>query len=167
MKQGDDLWVVMGKTSEWTDEDDPDTPAPGDATIVEPIVAIKPIINTMAVEVTESAYNALQEGFRAAVSIEGVVKYLELVADEDAYDRYARYLYIKALYDPIIAGHPAFTSFRVYYLTSGLVPSAGYEDADWLVPDNIDDYGLNEYENAGTKILDGVAIVLSVVLEFR
>ena len=167
MKQGDDLWVIMGQTSEWTDENDPDSPTPGSETIVEPFVAIKPIVKTMAVEVTEEAYTALTDGFRAAVSIEGTIKYLELVADADAYTRGARYLYIKALYDPVVAGHPAFVSFRTYYLTSALVPSAGYENATWLVPDNIDDYGLLEYENAGTKVLGGIAIVLPVVLEFR
>jgi len=168
MKQGADLWVVMGKTSAWSNSDNSViTPSPSDVTVVEPFLAMKPMVKSLAVEVSGSAYDQLQDSFRAAVSIEGVVTYLELVDDADAYGRLARYLYIKALYDPAVAGHPNFTSFRVYYLVSGLVPSAGYENATWLVPEHISDYGMMEYENAGPAILGGTAIVLPIVLEFR
>jgi hypothetical protein len=167
MKQGDDLWIVMGKTSDWTDEAIPDTPLPGDITIVEPIVAIKVAAKYLATEITEEAYLLLAEIERAVVIIDETMVYLQLVADEDAYTESARYLYLKVTYDPVIEGHPAFTSFRVYYVTSALVPSAGYESADWLAPGNVDDYGFVEYENAGTAILGGTAISLPVVIEFR
>jgi hypothetical protein len=167
MKQGDDIWIVMGKTSEWTDEDVPDTPSPSDDTLVEPFLAIKPIIKSMAKEITAEAYDLLQAGYKATVTVSGVVKYLELVADEDAYDDVAIYLYIQALYDPIASGHPDFDEFRVYYATSGLTPSAGYESDLWLASDNIDDYGMVEYENAGTKILGGSAMTLPALLTYR
>jgi hypothetical protein len=167
MKQGDDLWIVLGKTSAWADEAIPDTPLPGDITIVEPIVAIKVVTKYLATEITESAYLLLAEVERAAVVIDETMVYLQLVADEDAYTAAARYLYLKVTYDPIIEAHPSFTSFRVYYATSALVPSAGYENASWLAPANIDDYGLVEYENSGLAILGGTAISLPIVIEFR
>lgn len=167
MKNGDDLWVVMGKTSVWTDEESPDAPLPGDITIVEPIVAIKVAVKHLVKEVTEEAYLLLAEAERTAVVIDETLVYLQLVEDDDVYTESARYLYFSVTYDPIIEGHPDFTSFRVYYATSGLVPSAGYENSDWLVPDNIDEYGFVEYENAGTAILGGTAISLPVVIEFR
>ena len=168
MKQGPDLWVVMGKTSAWANSDNNVvTPDPANTTIVEPFLAMKPLVKSVAVEVAGSAYDQLQDSYRAAVSIEGNVTYLELVADDAAYGRLARYLYVKALYDPAVAGHPAFTSFRSYYLVSGLVPAAGYENAVWLVPDHISDYGMVEYENSGPAILGGTAIVLPIVIEFR
>ena len=167
MKQGDDLWIVMGKTSAWSNEASPDAPLPGTTTIVEPIVAIKATIKSLANEITEEAYLLLAEAERAAVVIDEVMVYLQLVADEDAYTDAARYLYLKVTYDPVIEGHPAFTSFRVYYVTSGLTPAAGYESVDWLVPANVDDYGLVEYENSGLSILGGTAISLPVVIEFR
>ena len=168
MKQGAQLWVVMGKTSAWGSEDTAVlTPSPGDLTVVDPFLAMKPIVTSMAVEVSSSDYNQLQDSNRASVSIDGQVTYLELVDDADAIGRLARYLYIRAVYDPVVSGHPAFSSFRVYYLTSALVPAAGYENASWLVPDNIESFGVVEYENAGPAILGGTAIVLPIVLEFR
>jgi hypothetical protein len=167
MKNGDDLWVVMGKTSEWEDEESPDAPLPGDIEIVEPIVAIKVNNKYMASEITYEEYALLGDLERAAVMIDSTIVYLQLVDDEDAYDEVARYLYLRVTYDPIVEGHTAFTSFRVYYVVSGLAPASGYEAATWLDPTNIDDYGFVEYENAGTVILGGSAINIPVVIEFR
>jgi hypothetical protein len=167
MKNGEDLWVVMGKTSAWTDEESPDTPLPGDITIVEPIVAIKIATKYVCKEITEEAYLLLAGAERAVVVIDETMVYLQLVDDEDAYTEAARYLYLKVTYDPVIEAHPSFTSFRVYYVTSGLTPAAGYESADWLAPANVDDYGLVEYENSGLSILGGTAISLPVIIEFR
>jgi hypothetical protein len=167
VKNGDDIWVVIGKTSEWANEASPDAPLPGLDNLVEPFVAIKPCVKSLAKDISLSEYALLSDSNRASALIDGVATYFQLVSDSDAYNELARFLYLKAIFDPVITGHPSVEYFRTYYATSGLIPSAGYENATWLIPDNIDDYGLVEYENAGTKLSGTVAVSLPIVLHFR
>lgn len=167
MKNGDDLWIVLGKTSEWDDENMPDSPAPGNNTLVEPFLAIKPIVKSLAREVIYQDYEVLSQYYKFEANIDGVLKYFELVDDVVAYTNVGKYLVLQALYDPIIAEHPSFTSFRVYYVVSGLVPAPGHESANWLIDANIEDYGLVELENAGTKVLGGSQMTLPAVLLYR
>lgn len=170
MKNYSVLWVVIGRQTAWDDEEDPPTALPGTDDIEEPIVAVRPAVISMAKEVTEEAYNLLGEGYRAITSVAGIVKYLELVADEDAYVDAARILYLRATVDPVVLGHPGH-DFRVYYVVSDLIPSAGYESATWLAPENIDSYGMLEYENSGGVILmdpmSGPGCYLPVIIEFK
>ena len=103
--------------------------------IVEPVVAIKVEVMSLATIITEEAYLLLGEEERSVVYIDSVITYLQLIDDEDAYTEAARYLYLGVNYDPFIAGHPSCVSFRVYYAVSGLVPSLGHETDDWLLPE--------------------------------
>jgi hypothetical protein len=165
-KLSDDIWVVLGQTSTWDDEDSPDIPLPETDEVIEPFVAIRPCVKSLAKDITLSEYELLSDTNRGVVFIDGVANYFELVPDASAYDELARFLFIKAIFDPIIIGHPSEEYFRTYYATSGLIPSRGYEHATWLAPDNIDDYGMVEYESSGTKLSGTVSIVLPIVLHF-
>ena len=65
---------------------------------------------------------------------------------------------------------PETEEFRQYSLFVDLIPAAGYQDADWLAPDNIDDYGILAYSNKRAKILvssSGPIVILPILLEMR
>lgn len=167
MKQAEDLWIVVGRTSPWADESNPDVPLPDDNTVQEPVVAIKAVVKTLAKSITAEDYALVTDGSAVMVTIGGSLAYLQFVPDASAYTEGARFLFLSVMYDPIILGHPACETFRVYYVVSGLVPAAGYENASFLEPINVADYGLVEYENAGTKLTGTTAVSIPVVLEFR
>ena len=166
MKNDCPLWIVMGQQEAWTNEASPPSPTPGNAAVVQPIVAIRTTISSVASIVSQDVYNGLSDPNRAVVIIGASTVYLQLVADADAYSASAMYLWLEAMYDPIIQGMPSFSTFRTYYVVSGLIPAAGYETALWLAPTNITSYGNIEYENAGTAINGGSAINIPVLLQF-
>ena len=171
LKTNYDLWFVVGQTEEWGDPDTPEAFAPGDTAIATPVVAIRPAVVSLCREVSEVDYNALLEGQRASVVIEGVTHYFAFVADEDYLTEYARFLYAHAIYSTPL-GHPSPSSgtFRQYSVFASLTPAAGYEDADWLAPANVDDYGILLYSNKREAIAvssSGPIVCLPCLLEIR
>ncbi len=121
----------------------------------------------MAKEVSQVEYDALAESQRGVVVIDEVIRYLKLVSDENAQAEIARYVYLRGVSNPAL-GHPAST-FRQIGIYSGLVPDAGYENAEWLAATNVDEYGLLEYLDNGTKTEQtesGPVIAIAVALEF-
>lgn len=171
LKTNHDFWVVVGQIDEWGDPDTPAPFVPGATDIDDPIVAIRPAVISLCREVSQSDYNGLLEGQRACVSIEGVSHYFAFVSDENYLSEYARFLYLHAIYStPLGMNPPSTGSFRQYSVFLDLVPAAGYEDADWLVPANIDDYGILAYSNRRVKIdvdATGPIVVLPCLLELR
>jgi hypothetical protein len=168
LKNGDDLWFALGKTSAWPNDESPPSPLPGDTEVTEPFIVFKPIIKSMAREVSQVEYDALQESQRGVVVIDEVIRYLKLVSDENAQTEVARYVYLRGVSNPAL-GHPAAT-FRQIGIYSGLVPAAGYENAEWLATTNVDQYGLLEYLDNGTKTDQtefGPVIAIAVALEFE
>lgn len=165
-KNGDTLWVAIGRTSPWTPDDEiPDDPQPGATGIDEPICYRRPVKLTVAKQVDQATYDGLPETDRSNVN--GIL--LQFVDDEDAYTEYARLLYFRAVWNPVTDGHPA-DDFRQVGLFSGLVPSAGHEADDWLAPANVDDPGLLEYVDNGTvQLMDGTGPIVTThgVIEFR
>lgn len=160
------VWIVLGKTSAWTNEASPDSPLPGNTVLVEPFVAIKPIILSMSAIVTLDDYNALGSAYKASVIVGDVPVYLQLVADADAYTLSARYLYIQALFDPVVTHMTTATTWRTYYGVSGLVPATGNENALWLPAANIESLGKIFYENSGTAQQGTNMMDIPILLEF-
>lgn len=171
LKSNHTFWIVVGQTDEWDAEPSPDSFAPGDSSINDPVIAIKPSTVSLCREVSLNDYNQLLEGQKAYVSIEGVNHYFAFVADEDYLTEYARFLYMHAIYStPLGHPSPATGYFRQYSLYCDLVPAAGYESADSLVPANIDDYGILLYSNKREKIAvssEGPVVILPVLVELR
>ena len=171
LKNNHTFWFVVGQTGEWQSEPSPDAFSPGDVSIADPVVAIKPSVISLCREVSESNYNELVEGQRAVVSIEGLYHYFAFVSDEDYLTEYARFLYMHAIYStPLGHPSPATSQFRQYSIFGDLVPAAGYESNEWLSPANIDDYGILLYSNKRAKIdvdSSGPIVVLPCLLELR
>jgi hypothetical protein len=167
-KNGDQLWFVIGKNTTWDDNDSVQSPALGATSVTEPIVAVKPVLMSMAKDISEAEYNTLLDNQRAIVVVDNIITYLQLVADEDAYSQIARRLYLRTVINPA-SGQPG-KDFRQIGIFSGLVPAAGYEANDWLLPEHIDDYGMLEYlDNGDATKMDatGPIIVIAVALEFE
>jgi hypothetical protein len=171
LKTNHEFWVVIGQTDDWTSEPTPDAFAPGDTSIADPVVAIKPAVLSLCREVSEADYNLLLEGQRASVVIEGVSHYFAFVADEDYLTEYARFLYMHAIYStPLGMPSPSSGDFRQYSVYLDLTPAAGYESADWLEPANVDDYGILAYSNKREAIAvnsGGPIVIVPVLIELR
>jgi hypothetical protein len=133
------LWLCFaGMTTPWSDDANPPTPAPGETAIAEPLVYIKASVQHLCRPVTLVEWEALAMDARVPVPINGI--YYAYVDDEDAYTEVARWLYVQVTINPTGSGHPA-GAFRMLRLLKGLVPAAGYEGADWLVPANVSSRG--------------------------
>ena len=172
LKTNHEFWIVIGQTDAWDNEGDTPEPfAPGDTSIATPVVAIKPAVLSLCREVSEADYNLLLEGQRASVVIEGVTHYFAFVADEDYLTEYGRFLYMHAIYStPLGMPSPSSGTFRSYSVHCSLTPAAGYEDADWLAPANIDDYGILLYSNKREAIAvnsSGPIVVVPCLIELR
>ena len=171
LKTNHEFWIVVGQTGEWVAEPAPDAFAPGDSDIENPVVAIRPAVLSLCREVSESDYNLLAEGHRASVTIEGVPHYFAFVSDGDYLVEYARFIYMHAIYStPLGMPSPSSGSFRQYSIFADLVPAAGYEQADWIAPANIDDYGILAYSNKRAPISvnsSGPIVVLPALIELR
>ena len=171
LKNNHVFWIVVGQTGDWDAEPAPNAFVPGDTTIADPVVAIKPVVITLAREVSLADYNNIAEGHRVTVAIEGVVHYFAYVEDEDYLTEYGRFLYMHAIYStPLGMPSPDTGTYRQYSVFVNLVPSAGYEEAEWLEPANIDDYGTLIYSNKRASLAvseTGPIVVLPALLELR
>lgn len=164
-------FIVVGQTSDWVAEPTPDTADPTDTSPAEPVVAIRPYLTTMAVEVSAEEYALLDPSVRNILTISGVPVYFAYVAEEDAYTMGANYLIAIAEYNPAV-GHPEPTTdgFRSYYFCTELEPSAGHESDDWLAPGHIEGYGKLMYINNGPEIPitgGGFSVDLIALMELR
>lgn len=165
------VFIVAGQQSAWDADPDVDPMTPGTTTPSEPVVAIQPYLITMAAEVTEGDYELLDLNKRTILTISGVIKYFEFIDNEDIYTRNANYYLAIAAYNPAL-GHPTPTgdNFRAYYLAIDVEPAAGYENASYLEPAQVEDYGKVFYANHGTAIPIGVgefSVDLPVLIEMR
>lgn len=171
LKNNHTPWVVVGKVDSWEAEPSPDSFVPGEDSIENPVIAIKPSVISLCREVSQVDYSELLEANRASVVIEGVSHYFAFVSDANYLTEYARFLYLHAIYStPLGMPSPITGAFRQYSLFLDLVPSAGYESAEWLAPENIDDYGILAYSNRRAKIdvdSSGPIVILPILIEVR
>lgn len=167
-KNNNTLWFALGQTDPWPNDQSPPSPDPGQTSVNEPFIAFRPAILSMAAEITQDQYNLLPDASKAIVVIDQVVVYLQLFADTDAYTNIARYVYLRGVSNPAL-GYPGKT-FRQVGVYTNLVPAAGYENNQWLVPTNITSFGQLEYvDNGGPVNQDntGPVVVVAVALEFK
>jgi hypothetical protein len=161
------LWFGMGRSATpWPDENNPPSPAPGDSDISEALFFAKPEVKSLCRPLSQGDWELLAPDARVPRSINGV--YYALVADVDAYDEIARWVYLRGVMD-VELSHPAGT-FRQTAVFSDLVPDAGYEAATWLLPVNVDDRGSMEWiDNNKPKTIDLTEnrCTTHVVIEFR
>lgn len=168
IKNRADLWVVLGRQTAWGDEDIPDSPTQGTHDIEEPLVAIKAQTISLVREVSYGDYGLLSPASRVVAYSDTGYVYLELVPDVEAYEKVAKAIYVDILYSPSL-GMPE-GEFRIYGAYSGLTPAAGYENAEWLAPGNVEDWGLLVNLSHG-KVYQptesGRAVQIPMLIEFN
>jgi hypothetical protein len=154
-KQQSSLWACVGRKTAWTDENDPPVEEPATEYLDEPICYAAPSVITVCKQVSSGG----------DVTVEGQ-KYA-FVSDGDAYTENARFVYLKALFDPD-SGQPNH-NFRRTGVYSGLTPQAGYESRQWLDPANVSDPGVLEYldNHREMSLGPGESRQIEIVIEFR
>lgn len=158
--KGKCLWISIGRSTPWPavpptyPEPDTKTPyeTPGTHVIDEPICYLRPSLITLARPVS-SGGDVIVNGERYA-----------FVAEPDAYTEVARFLYLRAIFDPQEYEGLSFGAFRQSAIYSGLVPAAGHENDQWLAPVNVTDPGLLEYFANHTVVM-GPSADVEIVLE--
>lgn len=167
-KNDDPLWIAIGRTEPWPNEASPPAYEPGADDIDTPIVFVRPTILTMARVVSEADYNAAPDGQKAKVTIDGTNTFVLFVADEDAREQYARFVYYRGEFNPV-QGIPV-APFRQTAIYSELVPAAGYEGANWLAPEHVQERGLLEYHDNAEFVNmspSGPVVAVHGVLDFQ
>jgi hypothetical protein len=147
--------MAIGRTTVWDDEENPPDPSPTASAIEEPIVYVTPSQVSLC-KVVSTGEDVTHLGTKYA-----------FVADEDAVDEGARFLYMLGRFDPT-SGQP-YATFRQVALYSNLVPGTGHESDSWLAPANVSDAGLLEYldYDVSTIMTDTRLEVIEIMIEFR
>lgn len=127
--KGQTLWIGVGRTTEWDDENNPDDVSPTAEDIEEAVVFVK--ASTSLVKRVDSGEDLLVGGVK-----------FDLVDDGDAYDDNAHFVYVYATLDgPTMS----YGDYRQKGIFVGLTPAAGHESDTWLDPTNVDDVGVLLY----------------------
>lgn len=156
-KEHSTLWAAFGRTTEWVDEDDPDVlenPLTVES-LEEPIVYVKSSFVSLCKQVDDNG----------DVTVGG--QDYEFVEDEDAISEEAMYLY--SLYELNGPGGMPTGTYRQVAVFSNVVPAAGHASDDWLLPEDVDDFGNIEYMANRTKIVftSGEVRQERVIIEFN
>lgn len=149
-----DLWFCFcRKDTPWpeggdTDETKVPSHLPADAEYEEPYLFVKAEYKSVARVATEQEFNEADPAMRIAVRTGGTdgdpddppvyVRYI-FVADANAYDDDARWVYVRTSIDAS-GSHPP-GSFRQIKMYSGLIPVTGYQAATWLTPEKVEERG--------------------------
>jgi hypothetical protein len=147
--------MAIGRTTAWDDEANPPDPSPTASAIEEAIVYVTPTQVSLC-KVVSTGEDVTHLGTKYA-----------FVADDDAVDEGARFLYMLGRFDPT-SGQP-YATFRQVALYSNLVPETGHESDSWLAPANVSDAGLLEYldNDVSTIMTDTRLEVIEIMIEFR
>lgn len=149
------FWVCIGRTTAWADEENPPDPSPSASAVEEPIVYVKPTTVSLCKTVS-TGEDVTHLGTKYA-----------FVADVDAIDEGARFLYMLTRFDPT-SGQP-YDTFRQVGLYSDLVPASDHENDSWVAPAHVSDEGLLEYlDNDVATIMTSTRLeVIEIMIEFR
>lgn len=127
-KENNTIWGVIGKSSPYPDGDKLVAPLPSQEEIPEPICFVKPQFITLCRSVSVGG------------NIEIAGQRYEFVDDDSAIEDNAYFLYALFKFDPTV-GQP-YGEFRQCGMVVNLVPADGYDDSDWLSPENVVDTGI-------------------------
>lgn len=153
-KQNTTYWVGIGRTTPWTDEENPPTETRTD-TLIEPIIYVKAWNVTLCKPVLSGG----------DITYKG--QSYQSVDDEDAINELARFLYLTAELHPA-QGQP-YGTYRQRAVVADLTPATGHELDAWLAPVNVADAGITcliENDTANIQSVERYQM-LPMVLEFR
>jgi len=150
------LWCGIGRQIGWVDDLYPPEPDLTALTIEEPLVYVKADFTTLCVWSEVEA------------DVEVADNYFAYIADVDALDNFARFLYAQFTFDGTIVGMP-FGQFRQVGVFSDLVPASGHESDIWLPPANVSSVGTLEYISNRRPVTfsDGEVRMERIIIEFK
>jgi hypothetical protein len=122
------LWMVAGRTAAWPDEQNPPVPTGTEESVTTPQFAKK--INTVY---------AVYPGTISSYDIKLDNAYWKICgASPDNYTNYGKYLYMRFVIERNTGPD---VTVRQFGVVNGLVPTAGNETKDILLPAEINNYG--------------------------
>ena len=150
-----DFWMGIGRTTAWSTELAPPSPSVAATTLEEAIVYVKAEIVSLA-----KTINANPD-----VTVRG--QGYKYVLPADAIAEFARFIYIRARFDP--SEDQPYATFRQIAIFSNLEPTQAHASDLWLAPANVLDVGVMEYvENNGPTVMNlNRQEVIQVIIEFR
>jgi len=148
-------WLAVGRTTAWTDEQAPPTPAPGVIDIEEAIVFVPAEMVRLA-KFVQSLEDVVVKGNR-----------YKFVEDVDAIEQQARFIYIKGRFDP--STDQPYGTFRQLAIFTGVAPKTAYQGRPWLAPAHVQSRGVLEYiENKPPTAMSlEREEVVQAIIEFR
>ena len=158
------LWMAMGRTTPWQDEENPPQEDPTVTSLDDTILGYRRFDRALLVVPVDPTSPNPPTG-------SGVISYKanqwEVVADADAYAKQARYVYLDAKITP---GEDNF-SYGVYRqvgLYHNLVPATGYESNVSLNPAQVADPGMlvGFDNNKSQRFTDNVSILEQIIVKF-
>jgi hypothetical protein len=150
-----DFWMGIGRTTAWSTELAPPSPTVSATTLEEPIVYVKAEVVSLCKTINVNP----------DVTVRG--QGYKYVATADAVAEFARFLYIRARFDP--SEDQPYATFRQIAIFSNLEPTQAHSADLWLAPANVLDVGICEYieNNAPTVMNLNRQEVIQVIIEFR
>jgi hypothetical protein len=162
------FWLGFGgSVTPWSgpniDDSHPPQAAPGTGDIIEPLVFVKANPVTLCRPITQAEYDALPWDQKEKVGTQCYA----FVADADAYDQFARSVFLRGGIDPS-EGQPT-GDVRQTGVFSGLVSLAGYENATVLLPEHVQSHGRLRWldYDKKTPVSSGFKFTRKIVREMR
>jgi hypothetical protein len=150
-----DFWMGIGRTTPWPTEMAPPSPTISATALEEPIVYVKSEIASLCKTINISP----------SVTVRG--QGYKYVLPGDAIAEFARFIYIRARFDP--STDQPYATFRQIAIFSSLEPTQAHVSDLWLAPADVLDVGVCEYieNNAPTVMNLNRQEVIQVIIEFR
>lgn len=133
LKTNATLWVAVGRTTAWVDEQNPPAADPSAITIEEPIVYVK---------IPDEGAISLVKPVDVGEDVVVDSAKFDYVSDGNAYTENARFLFVQADFDGTTM---PYANYRQKAIFADLTPAAGHESDTWLAPADVDDEGVLLY----------------------
>ena len=149
------FWMGIGRTTAWPTELAPPSGSVSATTLEEPIVYVKAETVSLCKVITSNP----------DVTVRG--QGYKYVLPNDAIAEFARFIYIKARFDP--SEDQPYATFRQIAIFSNLEPTQAHINDLWLAPANVLDVGVIKYleNNAPTVMNLNRQEVIQVMIAFR
>lgn len=149
------FWMGIGRTTAWTTELAPPSGSVSATTIEEPIVYAKAEIVSLCKTIASNP----------DVTVRG--QGYKYVATGDAIAEFARFIYIKARFDP--SEEQPYATFRQIGIFTNLIPTLAHINDLWLAPANVLSVGVLKYleNNAPTVMNLNRQEIIQVIIAFR
>ena len=126
----EDLYIGLGRTSEWEDEDNPPIPT-GEETDIQEAIGFKEV---------EEMFYVVEDEVEGTITFRGK-RWRTLGEEDDIFEEQCHWIYVATSF---VGDELPLTSYRQIGLYSGLKPYPEYDENKVLLPSEVDDRGALE-----------------------